>query len=440
MLRKPEISQIEHIHPLALHKHIARHFRKHAHRYIHIAQHLHHTFMHYGELLLVLMVGMSGILFANFTGSLEWMERDSTTEIATYLTQAINHPEYILTKWNLISIWKVDDSIDNTFAKWYCTYGAARISPEFFPYITPTTQERKRGGNAVDRCANAEATWYRVGNTPAQWALVVYNGGGRFGPYGHVGKVMYYNQWLHKIIVRDMARVSKFTMSDRRDDLNTADVECYIYNVRSAVAGPILTGSLTAIATWTTHTWTNTTTQTPVVDPHPSAPDTSTTNTPTNTTTPSTPVVVTPPVVETPVIVTPPAVVTPTNPVVTTPVSDQDISLNFDDVNDYLAVHYLWQRDIHAQISSKATMQVGDEAILTITIKNRQTQENIDGLLPIIFEFISSNDNINVDYSSIRLISDGKIEIHVSAMQTGKASLIINFWDVKIGRVGFDIK
>jgi hypothetical protein len=54
--------------------------------------------MHCGELLLVLMVGMSGIMFANFTGSLEGLERTSPTEIATYLLQAINHPENILKK------------------------------------------------------------------------------------------------------------------------------------------------------------------------------------------------------------------------------------------------------------------------------------------------------------------------------------------------------
>lgn len=46
-----------------------------------------------------------------------------------------------------------------------------------------------------------------------------------------------------------MAWVSTYTMSDRRDDLKTANVECYIYNVRDAITGPVLTGSLTAIAT-----------------------------------------------------------------------------------------------------------------------------------------------------------------------------------------------
>lgn len=71
MPSKEIAAPIERIHPLAVHKHIARHFHKHAPAYLHAAAHLHHTFLHCGELLLVLMVGMSGIMFANYTGSLE---------------------------------------------------------------------------------------------------------------------------------------------------------------------------------------------------------------------------------------------------------------------------------------------------------------------------------------------------------------------------------
>lgn len=139
------------------------------------------------------------------------------------------------------------------------------------------------------------------------------------------------------------------------------------------------------------------------------------------------PVIVTPSVVKPPVIVTPPVVVEPEKPVISNPVSDKDISLDFDDVADYLAVHYVKQRDIKAEISSKANMHIGDIATLTITIKDKITQEIIDGLLPIIFGFITSNNNISIDYSSIKLVNDGKIEIHIKALQAGKASLIINF-------------
>lgn len=448
MFSTPEIAQIDHIHPLALHKHLARHFHKHAAAYAHVAQHVHHALSHCGELLVVLLFGISGVMFANFTWNLEWMERTSTTEIATYLAQAIAHPENILKQWNLISIWKVDDSVENTFSKWYCTYGAARISPEFFPFTDELTQQRTRGGNAVDRCANAEATWYKIWNTPVVGSLVVYEAGGRFGPYGHVGKVMYYSKWLKKIIVRDMAWVSKFTMSDRWDDLNTANVKCYIYNNKNTstpeiVVPVIQTGSTVVTESWSTDQHNSPTT--PIVT-QPSTPQPLPTGQAGSTPQPSspvpvqpiTPVVVTPqpatPQPSTPVVVIPPVVETPVIPTVT-----KDAILNFDNITDYLALHLIWQRDTHSHLTT-SSLVMGDEAVFTITIKNKQTQADINGLLSIGFSFITSNDNISVDYSSVKLISDGKIEIHIKALQAGSSSLIINFWNEKVGRIGFTVE
>ena len=439
MLSTSEILQLEHIHPLALRKHLVRHFHKHAPTYVHVAQHVHHALSHCGELLIVLLFGISGVMFANFTWNLEWMERTSTTEIATYLAQAIAHPENILKNWNLISIWKMDDSVENTFSKWYCTYGAARISPEFFPFTDELTQQRTRGGNAVDRCANAEATWYKIWNTPVVGSLVVYEAGWRFGQYGHVGKVMYYSKWLKKIIVRDMAWVSRFTMSDRRDDLTTANVECYIYNNRNGTTPKIVvpvvqTWSTVATQTWDTDqhnspttpttTW-NTNIQTPVIVT-PTIPIT-----PTVPVQPVTPVAPTQPVI----VVTPPVVETPVTPTI-----PKDAILNFDDITDPLALHLIWQREVHSSLTSASPLAIGEEAVFTITIKDKQTQEDINGLLPIGFSFITSNDNISANYNSVKLISDGKIEIHIKAVQAGSSSLIINFWDEKIGRIGFTVE
>ena len=46
---------------------------------------------------------------------------------------------------------------------------------------------------------------------------------------------MHYDKSLKKLIVRDMARVGRGQMSDRREDLTTANVECYIYNSKTAI-------------------------------------------------------------------------------------------------------------------------------------------------------------------------------------------------------------
>jgi len=39
--------------------------------------------------------------------------------------------------------------------------------------------------------------------------LIIYNAGGKFGSYGHVGKVLHYDAKIKKIIVRDMAWVAR---------------------------------------------------------------------------------------------------------------------------------------------------------------------------------------------------------------------------------------
>ena len=47
---------------------------------------------------------------------------------------------------------------------------------------------------------------------------------------------MFYNSKNKALIVRDMNRVGKFTMSDRREDANKSSIKCYIYPKRVLLA------------------------------------------------------------------------------------------------------------------------------------------------------------------------------------------------------------
>jgi hypothetical protein len=47
--------------------------------------------------------------------------------------------------------------------------------------------------------------------------------------FGHVGKVMYYNAKKNTLIVRDMNRLGKYIMTDRREDANNQYIKCFIY-------------------------------------------------------------------------------------------------------------------------------------------------------------------------------------------------------------------
>gem|GEM_PF-2852918 len=111
--------------------HIRKHSHKHVHKFLHHIKHIHHTMLHVGELLIIATLGWSSLLFANYNVSYESFHRANMAEVNKYLLSAekIEKPE----QNNLISTRNIDQSVNNTFVAGYCTYGAARISPEFFP-------------------------------------------------------------------------------------------------------------------------------------------------------------------------------------------------------------------------------------------------------------------------------------------------------------------
>lgn len=404
--------------------HVYKHFHTHAKKILHIANHLHHNIFHGLELLMICFITISSwsFLFANLTGVNEQFYRENSSETATALLTAMQNPKVSLKQWNIISIWSMGLDVENTFAKWYCTYWAARISPEFFPYINETTQQRTRGGNAVDRCKNASDTWYKIWSTPSQWALIIYDAGGRFGSYGHVGKVLHYEKDLKKIIVRDMAWVARGMMSDRREDLTTANVKCYIYNNK------------------TTTPETNET-----IIPEVTSPEVLPPTKPVVTT----PVVTTPvhnagnttPTVTTPVVPTTPVVTQPTPPVITIPQSsnNKNISLRLDNLSD-IATHFMTQNNLTLTLISKSPLKLGEVATLTIEIKNKTTDEKYSGLLPFAFTILSTNDTIQANISNIKMINNGSIDISLLGQKIWTATIVVSMDGAKIGEFVLDVK
>ena len=331
----------------------------------------------------------------------------------------------------------MDGDVDNSFYPWYCTYGAARISPEFFPFIEPKKQQRTWWGNAKDRCANAQATGYNIWSTPVAWALIVYSKIGNSVLFGHVGKVIYHNASKGTLIVRDMNRVGKFTMTDRRDEVVNPSIECYIYNKKTA---PILVINTTQTwqawwpSTWWLSTWwlstgvliaTNTNDPQIIASIIPSTANswinsTATPSTDNNQSQPST-------------------WIGSTSESTNLEFRTQNLELNFDSVSD-LAKHFLTQRNIEAKLTTKNTLKVWDIAMLTLAIKDPNTQAGFEWLLNLPFELIVSNDNIQTSYSLIQLIKEGRIDIAITAKNKWDTALIINFDGERIGKVNFKIE
>ena len=229
-------------------KHIKKHQHTHVHRILHLIHHAHHTISHMGELLVIGMIGLGGFMFASSGFNYEDVRRMDTQNINQYLVQAIVEQQPRQDQSKIISIRSVESKVRNTFVPGYCTRGIALVSPEFFPYIDDFDQARTRGGNAGDRCQNAQSTGFIVDTTPEQGALIVYQKAGQNGYFGHVGKVMYLNTGIQTMIIREMNRLSKFTMDDRRETTSNDAIKCFIHpkNTNYIQSGTQLFGTIIA--------------------------------------------------------------------------------------------------------------------------------------------------------------------------------------------------
>ncbi|MFA5747946.1 MAG: LysM peptidoglycan-binding domain-containing protein [Candidatus Absconditabacterales bacterium] len=120
--------------------------------------------------------------------------------------------------------------INNKFYPGYCTWYAAIITPQIFPYIDDKTQDRPFGGDAQEWCKGAKNAGFKTGKTPAIGALIVYyHGGARNYQAGHVGKVINYYPDDDKLIVRDMNYIGKFVVTERWEETDNSNIQCYIY-------------------------------------------------------------------------------------------------------------------------------------------------------------------------------------------------------------------
>lgn len=129
----------------------------------------------------------------------------------------------------IISKWTYTKKIKNDFAVGYCTWYAAIISPNIFPFVdeNKTVQNRPFGGNANQWCSNAKKAWFRVWTTPSAGSLIVYSK--LVSSAGHVGKVINYNPDTEEMIVEDMNYLGKFVVTRRYEDVNNSKISCYIY-------------------------------------------------------------------------------------------------------------------------------------------------------------------------------------------------------------------
>ena len=403
--------------------HIQKHGHKHVHKFLHHVNTIQHLMMHAGELVIILCLWWGALLFANYNTGYEIYNRTNMNDVSKYLLAAEKNGQP--DQSNLISTRAGDNSVNNTFSAWYCTYGAARISPEFFPY-SGNTQQRTRGWNAIDRCENAAATGFDIWSSPRVGALIVYNPGNGISVLGHVGKVMFYNSRTSYMIIRDMNRIGRNIMSDHRDNTKTANIKCFIYPKKEAT---------TVIVTPETPVVPVVTPVVPVV-------------------TPVVPVVTPVVPVVTPVV----PVVTPVVPVVT-PSEDthnsatnqepekapttsentntiltQNIDFDIDAISD-IAKHFMDTYDFTITKTSKQYLKIGDTITLTINAKEKTTNNSYIWILPFVLNIITSNNNLSSNTSRIQLLPNGDMEVTIKANYEGNSTIILSIDDQKIAKI-----
>lgn len=368
-----------------------------------------HKMFHMEEVLMVFVVALFSFMLAHYTG-LSWIENKAKNqEIAMHLKNATDTIAPGVEKTRIISQRVVNSDVENTFYKWYCTYGAALISPEFFPYISDTQQERTRWWNAADWYLNAQIAGFKVGSEPREGALIIYKRGKRFVNAWHVGKVIKYFPEYGKMIVRDMNRVGRGIMSDRREYEDTSNIMWYIYPKQDTIIEK------------EERIDDNATKDIPedVLDEATIAEDIS--NIPQ----------VTGEITEEPKeegIVTEFLADTHAS-------ADANIDLDFSALS-IEAQHFLSQRDIQIK-SQLSNIKVGESKKILIAVTNKKTWEKFSGILPIAFNLITSSSAITLDYSTIQLIYDGQATILATANATQKTAILINFgqkqiWKLKI--------
>ncbi len=139
----------------------------------------------------------------------------------------VNNNPSASTKAKVSSKRVFNKKVSNGFAPWNCTRYVAAVMPQIFPYIDENTQSRPFGWNANAWYKNAKAAWFKVGQTPRAWSIIVYSQ--LRSSAWHVGIVDKYDSESWEITVRDMNYAWKYIVTKRIDNADNSKIVWYIY-------------------------------------------------------------------------------------------------------------------------------------------------------------------------------------------------------------------
>lgn len=366
--------------------------------------------------MILWIVAFFSVMLANYSWVTWEMHASTNNMIESNFQSAITDIQPGLESNKIISQWKFDSSVKNRFYPGYCTYFAALITPEIFTYVAPNEQVSPIWGNAKERCENAKNVWISVWTEAKAWALVIYKWGtDGISPYGHVGRVMYVNSEYNKMIVRDGNYIGKYIATDRREELDEEYIKCYIYPPKNEIQNPEyvtedLTKPFEEMAIEELIANENIEEITIVSEEIDETIDI---------------------LIEEITEEIPEVIEEVTEDVNVVLVDDSGIKLDTSTLSPQLT-HFISQYDLKISADNTSEILKWSNKDVIIEITKKWSNEKFSGILPESLNFITSNNKIDLDYSTIQLVYNWKAKVNISAKKSGNSAVIINFWTSKI--------
>ena len=120
------------------------------------------------------------------------------------------------------------------------------------------------------------------------------------------------------------------------------------------------------------------------------------------------------------------------------------VELNFSKLT-WMPQHFMTQRDVEMKSKlNTRSLKLWETVTLDIEVFKKWTSDNREyysnGILQIPFDFITNNDNISVNITSLQLLTKWKANVEITGNKEWKSALVIKLWWEKIWVLNIDVK
>ena len=120
------------------------------------------------------------------------------------------------------------------------------------------------------------------------------------------------------------------------------------------------------------------------------------------------------------------------------------VELNFSKLT-WMPQHFMTQRDVEMKSKlNTRSLRLWETVTLDIEVFKKWTSENREyysnGILQVPFDFITNNDNISVNITSLQLLTKWKAKVEITGDKEWKSALVIKLWWEKIWVLNINVQ